>query len=125
MSLSLGNDIPMKVPEVFLSCKDSLDIIDNFYFDNFLSILLQRPFHMQAGDWWEIALNIRSTQKSYNPYANSMWAKMGENATLQHRSKLQTLQIDFDDKTKDRGLPWRSCLEEGQLPHILFWPICI
>lgn len=80
---------------------------------------------MQAGDWWEIALNIRSTQKSYNPYANSMWAKMGENATLQHRSKLQTLRIDFDDRTKDRGLPWRSCLEEGQLPHILFWPICI
>ena len=62
---------------------------------------------MQAGDWWEIALNIISTQKSYNPYANSMWAKMGENATLQHRSRLKTLQIDFDDKTKDRGLPWR------------------
>ena len=80
---------------------------------------------MQAGDWWEIALNIRSTQKSYNPYTNSMWAKRGENATLHHRSKSQTLQIDFDDKTKDRGLPWSSCLGEGQLPHILFWPICI
>jgi hypothetical protein len=117
--------MPMKVPEGFFSFKDQLDIIDNFCVDNFFIYFLQRPFHMQAGVWWEIALNIRSTQKSYNPYANSMWAKMGENATLQHRSKLKTLQIDFDDKTKDRGLPWRSCLEEGQLPHILFWPICI
>ena len=88
--------------------------------------MLQRPFQVNAGDWWEIALNISSTQKTFNPFsANSMWAKMGEDPTFQHMSKFQGMQIDFDDKTKERGLPWRSCLEEGQIPHILFWPNCL
>ena len=87
---------------------------------------LQKPFLIHAGEWWEIALNISSTQKTYNPFsANSMWAKCGENATFSYKSKFQAMQIDFDNKTQERGHPWRSCLQEGQIPHILFWPICV
>ena len=54
-----------------------------------------------------------------------MWAKCGENATFSFKSKFQAMQIDFDNKTEERGHPWRSCLQEGQIPHILFWPICV
>ena len=32
--------------------------------------------------------------------------------------------IEFSDQTEDRGgHPWRSCLQDGQLPHFLYWPL--
>jgi len=79
---------------------------------------------MMANEWWEIVLNICSSQKNFNPFSgSSTWSKMGQDAVLSYKSHSGDMEINFSDTTKERGHPWRSCLNEGQIPHILFWPL--
>ena len=92
-----------------------LEIIASFCF--------QKPFHLETGKSWEVVLNISSLRKKYNPCSeNVLWSTIGNNGIQVYASKNSKIIIEFS-KTQDRTYPWRSCYEEGQLPHLLFWPI--
>ena len=82
---------------------------------------------MEQNKWWEIVLNISPIRKRYNPCSeNELWAHSGHNnidGNIYHDIS-NNCTIEFSDQTQDRGgYPWRSCLQEGQLPHFLYWPL--
>ena len=98
----------------------------------------QIPFHIEQNKWWEIVLNISPLKKQYNPFSgNELWAHCGHNVSNSHHTYDNNViddniyhdiknncNIEFSDQTEDRGgYPWRSCLQEGQLPHFLYWPL--
>ena len=103
----------------------------------------QIPFHLEQNKWWEIVLNISPIRKRYNPCSeNELWAHSGHsqcplgysqcplgsghnntNGNVYHDISNNCI-IEFSDQTEDRGgHPWRPCLENGQLPHFLYWPL--
>ena len=89
---------------------------------------MQRPFHLKPEKWWEVVLNISkctTPNKKYNPFGcgNELWATSGHEGIQSFESFDGKIRVEFADKTDDRGYPWRSCLNEGQLPHILLWPL--
>ena len=98
----------------------------------------QIPFHIEQNKWWEIVLNISPLKKQYNHFSgNELWAHCGHNVSNSHHTYDNNVIddniyhdisnnciIEFSDQTEDRGgHPWRPCLENGQLPHFLYWPL--
>ena len=82
---------------------------------------------MEQNKWWEMVLNISPIRKKYNPCSeNELWAHSGHiniDGNIYHDIS-NNCTIEFSDQTQDRGgYPWRSCLQEGQLPHFLYWPL--
>ena len=48
---------------------------------------------------------------------------MGTEGIKQFATPKGSFRIDFgEDSANQRGYPWRSCLHQGQLPFLLFWP---
>lgn len=111
------------------------------------TIFPRRPFFIKAGEQWEIVLNVSTNQRRFNPYSDNVtWvnfkyyftlisvitgslsiplkkAPMGTEGIRHYATSKGSFHLEFgEDAAIQRGHHWRSCLDQGQLPFLLFWP---
>jgi hypothetical protein len=88
-------------------------------------IYWQKPFYIRPNTWWEVVMNV-SRVKIYDPLnGGTLWSCRGVEgvSTCNHDfDRLGGVKIDFCE-TQNREFPWRTSLQDGQLPYFLFWPL--
>ena len=87
----------------------------------------QRPFHLEANEWWEMVMNVTPDRSSggskYNPMSSGViWSRVGVAGLAQARIEAIGVNVDFK-ATEGREYPWRTSQSEGQLPFLLLWPL--
>ena len=50
---------------------------------------------------------------------------MGTEGIRHYATSKGSFHLEFgEEAANQRGHQWRSCLDQGQLPFLLFWPAC-
>jgi hypothetical protein len=74
--------------------------------------------------WWEVIMNA-SRVKKYDPLnAGTVWSCQGVKLESSYNTAFDGLGVELDfSETPNREFPWRTRLNDGQLPYLLFWPL--
>ena len=78
----------------------------------------QFRFRLEAGQWWELVLNIKPIMAAFNPIPCTCWTARGHGG----RDQVTCHGVTFSFRETQRP-GWRSSVEDGQIPYFYFWKL--
>ena len=78
----------------------------------------QFRFRLEAGQWWELVLNIKPIMAAFNPIPCTCWTARGHAG----RDQVTCHGVTFTFRETQRP-GWRSSVEDGQIPYFYFWKL--